>query len=179
MRSVPNIDAIQSRKIKFNASTKSIRFSLAQFERVLRIYINITAVMNSLRDFNLKWGLKRGCFFEIIWHQPILFWEESKLKKQQGHQNRIGKKEERIVLHYDKETTTTMAAATATMMMMMIRYPFGWNQRRSHCKYQKRGNSLMFILGVQGSLSWSCCCTHTGNMWPAVAAVDDTEWHQV
>jgi hypothetical protein len=74
------IDAIQSRKIKFNASTKSIRFSLAQFERVLRIYINITAVMNSLRDFNLKWGLKRGCFFEIIWHQPILFWEELKTK---------------------------------------------------------------------------------------------------
>jgi hypothetical protein len=39
-----------------------------------------------------------------------------KNKKQQGHQNRIGKKEERIVLHYDKATTTTI---------MMIRYPFG------------------------------------------------------
>ena len=47
-------------------------------------------------------------------------------------------KRKKSIISQDHKATTT-ATAVVMMMMMMIRYdPFGWNQRRSHWKYQKR-----------------------------------------
>jgi len=107
---------------------------------------------------------------------PILFWEELKTKIKKQGQRRVSF---RVVIKRDDGGGDSGDDDDDTISFL-------WNQRRSHCKYQKRGelanvhpwgSRFLFIVIFFFLLGRHHRKLHTHTHTDYV--VDDTEWHHV